>query len=172
MTARIALLLAVAFLSAAGCARRPPDGGAPLPSIDQPGLAQVLEKHRNQVVLVEFWATWCEPCLKLLPHTVALEKRLGDRGLVVITVSLDSTDQESAVRKRLADNGAQNEDFLSIYGVGSDAFTAFGIEDGALPHVRLYDRQGTLRRTFASGGKAIDPTAIEKAVQQLLKADY
>ena len=47
--------------------------------------------------------------------------------------------------------------------------TAFGIADGALPHVRIYDAEGRLRKTFTSGGRMIDPKEIESAVEELLK---
>ncbi len=142
---------------------------APLAKVDAPGLARLLEQDRGQVLLVDFWATWCGPCLKLFPHAVALHRRLGPKGLTVVTVSLDDPAGEPAVRQFLDRQGATTENFLAVYGVGSEAFTAFGIADGALPHVRLYDRQGKLRRTFASGGKALDPAEVERAVEELLK---
>ena len=97
-----------------------------------------------------------------------LQRRLGDRGLAVITISLDDPDSGPAVRKFLAQNTATAENFLSPYGVGTAAFKAFGIEDGALPHVRIYDRQGKLERTFRSGGKTIDAKEIERTVEKLL----
>jgi thiol-disulfide isomerase/thioredoxin len=128
-----------------------------------------LERDRGQVVLVDFWATWCGPCLELLPHAVELHRRLGAKGLKVVTVSLDNAGSEPAARRFLDRQGATTDNFLALYGVGPEAFTAFGIEDGALPHLRLYDRQGKLRRTFASGGKAIDPAEMERAVEELLE---
>ena len=121
------------------------------------------------MVLVDFWATWCGPCLELFPHAAELQRRLGAKGLTVVTVSLDDPGNEPAVRRFLDQQGATTENFLAVYGVGPEAFTAFGIADGALPHVRLYDRQGKLRRTFASGGKAIDPAEVERAVEQMLE---
>ena len=154
----------------AGCPASPPSASRPpLRTIDAPGLARLLDQHRGQVVLVDFWATWCEPCLKLFPHTADLQRRLRGRGLAVITVSLDDPADGQSVRKFLDQGGAVTENFLSSYGVGPEAMTAFGIADGALPHVRIYDAEGKLRRTFSSGGKAIDPKEIEVAVERLLR---
>ena len=165
----LVLLLGVGLV-AAGCTVKPspPASDVALGKIDGPGLAAAVAKHRGQVVLLDFWATWCGPCLELFPHTSELQRRFGDRGLTVITVSLDDPDNEPAVRKFLAGSKATAENYLSPYGVGPAAFEAFGIEDGALPHVRVYDRQGKLRRTFRSGGKSIDAKEIERAVEKLL----
>jgi thiol-disulfide isomerase/thioredoxin len=154
----------------AGCATKPPPvGEVTLHQIDAPGLAQVLEKHRGQVVLVDFWATWCGPCVSLFPHAVELHRRYADRGLAVVTVSLDDPDNDAAVRKFLVGQKATMENFLSSYGISPAAFDALGIADGSLPHVRLYDRQGKLQRTFASGGKSVDPEEVELAAERLLK---
>jgi thiol-disulfide isomerase/thioredoxin len=170
MTRHALFVLAGVVLLAAGCAGKPPPPAAEvaLQTIDGPGLAATLAKHRGQVVLLDFWATWCGPCLELFPHTAALQRRLGARGLSVITVSLDDRGNGPAVRKFLAQHTATSENFLSPYGVSPAAFTAFGIDDGALPHVRIYDRQGKLQRTFQSGGKTIDAKEIERTVEKLL----
>jgi thiol-disulfide isomerase/thioredoxin len=165
-----ALIAAAACLLLTGCPASPPSVAGPPPrTLDAPGLARLLDQHRGQVVLVDFWATWCGPCVKLFPHTVELQRRLADRGLAVITVSLDDPADAPAVRKFLDQNGAATENYLSSYGVGPEAMTAFRISDGALPHVRIYDAQGRLRKTFASGGRMIDPKEIESAVEGLLR---
>jgi thiol-disulfide isomerase/thioredoxin len=157
------------ILLAVGCEGKPrPIDQVSLRSIDGPGVTQAVEKHRGQVVLVDFWATWCGPCLELLPHAVKLHETFADRGLAVVTVNLDDPDRRSAVQKLLADQQATMDNYLSVYGVGPAAFMAFGIEDGALPHLRLYDRQGKLHRAFASGGNSLDAKEIEHAVAELL----
>jgi thiol-disulfide isomerase/thioredoxin len=159
------------LLSLPGCAGQPPTpppAEVVLNSIDAPGLAQVIEKHRGQVVLVDFWATWCGPCLELFPHTMELHRRFHDRGLAVVTVSLDDPDNRPAVLKSLIRNQATTENYLATYGVGPAAFTAFAIDDGALPHVRLYGRDGKLHRTFASGGKQLDAEEVERSVGEVL----
>jgi thiol-disulfide isomerase/thioredoxin len=164
------VLVLVACLLLAGCSANSPSASGPPPStIDAPGLARLLKQHRGQVVLVDFWATWCGPCVRLLPHAIELQRRFRDRGLAVITVSLDDPADGETVRKFLERSGAATENYLAAYGVGSEAMSAFGIADGAIPHVRIYDAEGRLLRTFASGRRPIDPQAIESAVEEILR---
>src|SRR6185437_11086899 len=49
-----------------------------------------VEKLHGKVVVVDFWATWCGPCMKEAGHIVSINKKYGDKGLVMLGVSLDS----------------------------------------------------------------------------------
>jgi thiol-disulfide isomerase/thioredoxin len=162
-------LLSLVILPCACTRPSRPTAEISLGSIDGKGLSRVIAEHRGRIVLVDFWATWCGPCVELFPHTVKLQERWGDRGLSVITVSLDDVDNRVAVVHFLGKQRATAGNFLSTYGVGPTAFTEFGIEDGSLPHLRLYDRQGKVHQTFASGGTSIDPEAVDRAVETMLE---
>ncbi len=48
-----------------------------------------LSSYRGKVVLLDFWATWCDPCREEIPHFVELQKKYGDQGLQIIGVSMD-----------------------------------------------------------------------------------
>ena len=69
----------------------------PGPALDAGGFRQVLEQQRGQVVLVNFWATWCQACLKEIPALLDLERQYHDRGLRLVAVSLDEPADYSAV---------------------------------------------------------------------------
>ena len=47
-------------------------------TIDPARFQKILQERRGRVVLVDFWATWCQPCLELFPHAVELQRRLGE----------------------------------------------------------------------------------------------
>ena len=108
--------------------------------------------------------------MKLFPHTIELHRRLADQGLAVISVSMDDTESQEAVLRFLCGRRATFENFISQYGLGSEGFDAFDIRDGALPHLDLYDRNGHLRKTFASGSQPLEPEQIQGAVADLLKS--
>lgn len=61
-----------------------------------PALAAALERHRGQAVVVNFWATWCEPCREEMPSLQRLARRMEGQGLAVLTVAV--SDRESAVK--------------------------------------------------------------------------
>ena len=95
--------------------------------IDAAGLAQFVDQHPSKVVLIDFWATWCLPCVQLFPHTVELHKHWADRGLVVAAISLDDPSDESTVRRFIAKNGADFPNFISRFGPSSQSAEAFDI---------------------------------------------
>lgn len=57
--------------------------------IDLAGQKQELAAYRNNVVLLDFWATWCDPCRKEIPQLVELQNKYGVRGLQIIGISMD-----------------------------------------------------------------------------------
>lgn len=48
-----------------------------------------LTDYRGKVVILDFWATWCPPCIKEIPDFVELQKKYGDKGLAILGISLD-----------------------------------------------------------------------------------
>ena len=62
-----------------------------------------LSEFRGDVVMVNFWATWCKPCRAELPELARLHRELGPRGFEVLAVNIDTERLESKVRKMTAD---------------------------------------------------------------------
>jgi thiol-disulfide isomerase/thioredoxin len=123
--------------------------------VDRAAYDAEIAKHRGHVVLVDFWAKWCGPCLEQMPHTVELQRRWRDKGLMVITLCMDDPDDMAPMSRLLAKHGARETiNLASQLGGGSRAMEAFEIDGGSVPHYKIYDRQGEVRRTFG-----VDPLA-------------
>jgi thiol-disulfide isomerase/thioredoxin len=142
--------------------------------VDRAGFDAVLAGLHGKVVLVDGWATWCAPCVEQLPHSVERGKERGPQGLAVVTVNFDDSDATDAVRKILEAAGAGTAGVVNLQsklGGSSESMDAFEIASGALPHYKLYDRQGKLRQTFEldpTAKKQFTPEEVDAAMAKLL----
>jgi thiol-disulfide isomerase/thioredoxin len=143
-----------------------------LSAVDRPGYDAALAKLRGKIVLVDFWATWCEPCVEHLPHTLALGDKLSDRGLAIVTVSCDEANDSAQVAAFLTSKkGAGATNLISQFGGSPKTMEELEISTGAVPFYKLYDRSGKLRQTFGiqpTAAKQFTAANIEAAVERLL----
>jgi len=70
--------------------------------IDAQGFQKILQEHRGKPLLVNFWATWCEPCRDEYPMLNELAKLYGPKGLQVVGVSMDDDGDLILMRRFLA----------------------------------------------------------------------
>ncbi len=89
--ALIALLLALVLPALATAAPGSAAGFRPAPSFNLPARRGTvsLDSLRGKVVLVDFWASWCEPCQRSFPWLCALQERYAAKGLAVVAINLD-----------------------------------------------------------------------------------
>lgn len=115
---------------------------------------------RGKVVLIDFWATWCQPCKKEMPGYQKLLNLYGSRGLTVIGFKFDTmADTENPV------HFAKRIGVRYPLAVASDELKQkFGGIDG-LPTTMLYDRQGVLRKKIVGFEYT---NALEAALKPLL----
>ena len=68
---------------------------------DPQGRAHTLAEYRGQVVVLDFWATWCGPCVRVMPRLEKLHRKYGGQGLVVFGVnSFETGDPVAAMKKK------------------------------------------------------------------------
>jgi thiol-disulfide isomerase/thioredoxin len=148
---RIAFLVVVAFLVSFGwqyfTGGESRERNEPAPNFTaaalRDGTSVQLSDYRGKVVLVNFWASWCGPCMAEFPHIVALEKRYREKGLVVL--SINENDAKDAALEIVRKNHAE---FFA--GVSADAAKSYGVR--GIPATFFIDRSGTLRRQYVGFG--------------------
>lgn len=157
LTAAAAALSVTSFVAAL-------DPGARAPALRgqalSGGQAVDLTSHRGSVVVVDFWASWCEPCADAMPALQRIYQRYQSRGLVVIGVSED----------RRADNartflGRTRVTFPSIF--DGDHAVANRYRPPTMPTTFIIDRQGVVRHVH-SGFRPGDAATLERQIRDLL----
>ncbi len=143
----------------------PPWDSLPLPHIELPDLGAhvvTLSPGRNEITLVNFWATWCVPCLKEIPELVALHARGRAAGVRVVGVSI-----ASGSRRDISAFGAKHAmDYLLLDADedwGRRYFRQLGLPL-LLPVTLVVDRHGVIRRRLIGPQtRAQFETAIREA---------
>ena len=166
------LLLLGAILVFSGNGRAQTEKPQAKPSTADPAVIELrdyqtlLEKHRGKPVLVNFWATWCEPCRYEFPMLNELARAYGPRGLQVLGVSLDEDVDINLVRRFLARMNPVFSNFRKKPGQDQDFINGVHVKwSGALPATFFYDREGRMAATLV--GEHPRPE-FEKVIQQLL----
>ena len=121
-----------------------------------------LSAHKNKVVYVDFWASWCKPCRESFPFMNDMQKRYGGKGLEIIGINLDS-DRASAM-KFLKQTPAN---FTIAYDPEGKTPASYGLQ--VMPTSYLIDRKGNLINVH-KGFKDNQRAALEKHIKQALLA--
>jgi thiol-disulfide isomerase/thioredoxin len=120
----------------------------------------VLETYRGKVVYVDFWASWCQPCLKSFPFMERLYQQHAADGLVIIAINMD---EDPADAVEFLDEHAVT--FLIGRDSSGTVAKQFGVR--ALPSSFVIDREGKIQRTHF-GFKTRHEAAITGAITALL----
>ena len=135
------------------------------PAFELPGDSGpiVLEQYRNQVVYVDFWASWCVPCKHSFPWLNQMQERYADEGLKVIAINLDKDRAHAA--KFLERIPARFDIAYDPEGTVAEAYSL-----KVMPSSYLIDREGNLVHAH-KGFKTSDGSRMEDMIRKLLKAE-
>lgn len=111
---------------------------------------ELLDNSKGKVVLVNFWATWCPPCVKEFPELVKLYNDYKSKDFVLLFISLD--DKSEYDSKLLPFLKKQGVDFTSYFGNFSNPETIMNYVDkswqGEIPFTGIYNKDGILSKTM------------------------
>jgi len=154
---RIPVLIALFLTLLAGCNRGSHPGlvgnTAPDFTVQDADRKVTLHDFRGKVVVLNFWATWCPPCVEEMPSLVKLQSSLKDR-VVVLAVSVD--EDERSYRTFLKKN---NVDLLTVRDPQQKSNELYGTFK--FPETYIIDRQGVVQRKFIGPVDWTRPDVVE-----------
>lgn len=153
------------FLATTHAHELKPWKGGPTPPLalkDVAGKTHKLEDYRGKVVMVQFWATWCPPCLKEMPSMQRLEQKMAGKPFAILAVNMGESDK--AVRDFLAKMKIGFTILMDGEGEAVGAWKVF-----VAPSTFLVDAQGAIRYTL-QGGAEWDEDEYMKKITEMLPA--
>ena len=152
-------LFAAALLASTLAAHATPAPDFTLKTLDGPALR--LAEQRGQVVLVNFWASWCAPCKVEMPHLNRLADKYRDTGVVLLAVNVDDDPKKAAAEaKKLGIN------FPVLLDTAKTASKAYQLQ--AMPTTVLVDRDGKVRHVH-QGYRAGYEQTYDEQLRALVK---
>ncbi|HET7892618.1 MAG TPA: TlpA disulfide reductase family protein [Candidatus Sulfotelmatobacter sp.] len=150
-----AIASACLLLALSGCysGSRPPRIGSNAPefTVQDSDRTVDLNQFHGQIVVLNFWATWCPPCVEEMPSLVEMQRRMKGKGVTVVAVSIDV--DENAYRQFLKQHGI---DLLTVRDPAQKTPALYGTH--GWPETFIIDRKGVMRRKFIG---AVDWTEPE-----------
>jgi cytochrome c biogenesis protein CcmG, thiol:disulfide interchange protein DsbE len=154
------LLAVLTLLLLSGCytGTRPPRIGNPAPdfTLKDADRTVKLSDYRGQVVVLNFWASWCPPCVVETPSLVKMEDRLKGKGVVVLGVS---EDVDEAAYRRFLERYNMNPNIVTVRDPSAKTKALYGTV--LIPESFVIDRTGVVRRKFVSSVDWTSPEVIE-----------
>lgn len=138
--------------------------GKPRPGFALPDLSgntRDINEWSGKVLVINFWATWCPPCLKEVPEFVELQKKYGDRGLQFVGIALQKPEEVVEFAREHAMNYPVLTGEMAVITVAQ----SYGNTQGALPYTAVIDRAGVIRYTKIG---QMPGTRLEALIQPLL----
>ena len=99
-----------------------------------------LDEFKGKVVLIDFWATWCSPCVRSMPDLIATYKEYHDQGFEIIGINMDQ--YKANLLKYLQDNEVTWSQYFDGLGWDNKLAKRFGVR--GIPHIVLINKNGAV----------------------------
>ena len=128
---------------------------------DENGKPQALKQWQGKVIVLNFWATWCPPCLEEMPELSALNTQYLDKNVVVLGIATD----DLALVKEFSKTTKVSYPLLVAEMVGNDLAFSLGNNQDVLPYTVIIKADGTIAKTFFG---RISKPVLEETLNQLI----
>jgi cytochrome c biogenesis protein CcmG, thiol:disulfide interchange protein DsbE len=153
-----AVVVATILLTFSGCysGSRPGRIGTAAPdfTVKDSDRTVTLSELKGKVVVLNFWATWCPPCIEEMPSLVRMQQRMQSKGVTVLAVSVDA--DEGSYKRFLRDHGVN---LLSVRDPDQKSNSLYGTSK--FPETYIIDRNGVMRRKFIGAVDWMEPDLID-----------
>ncbi len=126
-----------------------------LPRLDQDGQLS-LEDLRGKVVLVDFWATWCDSCIAAMPALERIYKRFHSQGFEIVSINIEGFEVADKARRVAREIG------VSFPIVVDDGYVADLYEVSTIPHLVLIDRSGVVTEIHRGASRGFEKHLAEE----------
>lgn len=134
-----------------------PNFSAPDPN----GKEIALNDIKGKVTIIDFWASWCKPCRRENPNVVKLYEKYHDKGLEIISVSLDKEGQKNRWIKAIEDDNLTWHNISNLKFWSDPIAKMYNVR--SIPATFILDESGTIV------AKKLRGAALERKVEELLK---
>ncbi len=139
------------------------------------GKTASFADYAGKVVLLNFWATWCVPCVEEMPALERLQKRFGGEGLAVVSINVDPEDNLAAVKEFVANNGIsftvlRDPEFKLATEYGVTGFPESFFLDGSAHFLAVAEKEGAAPTVRFVGDRAWDSPQFFTMVEAMLAA--
>lgn len=109
-------------------------------SIDGKNISLKEEIVKNKITIIDFWASWCGPCMHEVPNLVSLYNKYKDSGLGIVGISLD--EEEESWKSAIKENKMSWTQLSDLQGWDNMAARLYGVE--SIPHILVVNKKGEI----------------------------
>jgi peroxiredoxin len=116
-----------------------------------------LSEHKGEVILINFWATWCGPCKAELPHLSLIDKNYENKGVDVVVISVDAAREVSKAKAYIK---SRNYQFTALFDTDTNVISQYN-PSKSLPFTLILDREMRIVHTHVGYVAGVEDTYIQ-----------